>query len=436
MSMVARIFMMILAGLLGGVIMTMGNAGAGVIEVGVPPVVAGSGQVVLREALRQAQDGDTLRLSPGVHRGPIIVSKSITLMGVTKGAVIRGSGAGSVVTVKAPDVLIEGLTVTGSGLLLESQDTGIFLSKKARNARVRKNRVLNNLIGIYVWGAKDALVKDNTIEGRRDLRVNERGNGVQLWNAPGTRVVGNHIRYGRDGIFVTTSKKNSFTGNLMEDLRFAVHYMYTNSSSVRGNISRRNHLGFAIMFSKKIDVENNLSQFDRDRGILFNYANQVRVRGNAVVGGPKKCVFIYNSNKNEVSGNLFSRCAIGIHFTGGSERNQLYGNAFVENRTQVKYVGSRWVEWSHKGIGNYWSDHTAFDLNRDGVADAAYRPNDLTDQILWRFPAAKLLTNSPAIQVLKWAQGSFPALHPGGVIDSTPMMRMPANLAKHLEPNS
>ena len=33
------------------------------------------------------------------------------------------------------------------------------------------------------------------------------------------------------------------------------------------------------------------------------------------------------------------------------------GNAFVGNRTQVKYVGTRDVEWSFEGRGNYWSDH-------------------------------------------------------------------------------
>ena len=88
----------------------------------------------------------------------------------------------------------------------------------------------------------------------------------------------------------------------------------------------------------------------------------------------------------------------------------------------MKYVGTRWVEWSHEGVGNYWSDHAAFDLDGDGRADAAYRPNDLTDQIMWRYPAAKLLANSPAVSVLKWAQKSFPALHPGGVIDSAPLM--------------
>ncbi|NOZ66247.1 MAG: nitrous oxide reductase family maturation protein NosD, partial [Alphaproteobacteria bacterium] len=102
--------------------------------------------------------------------------------------------------------------------------------------------------------------------------------------------------------------------------------------------------------------------------------------------------------------------------------------AFVDNRTQVKYVGTRWLEWSKDGRGNYWSDNAAFDLNRDGIADNVYRPNDLTDQILWRYPSAKLLVNSPAVQVLRWAQAAFPALHPGGVVDSAPLMKLPKDM--------
>ena len=377
-----------------------------------------------------------LRLQNGEHKGPVTITKTVTILGADGGALIKGDGTGSVITVKAPDVVIRDIAVTGSGLLLETQDSGIFLHKTATGAKVLNTRVRDNLIGIYVWGAKDALVKDNVVTGRRDLRMNERGNGVQIWNAPGARIEGNDIRYGRDGIFVTTSKKNAFTGNVMQDLRFAVHYMYTNDSTVSDNVSRRNHLGYAIMFSKKIDVTGNLSEGDRDRGILFNYANRVSVRGNRVTAGPEKCVFIYNSNKNSLSGNLFTGCDIGVHFTGGSERNRIYGNAFVGNRTQVKYVGTRWVEWSHEGRGNYWSDHSAFDLNGDGIADTAYRPNDLTDQILWRAPAAKLLTSSPALQVLKWAQSSFPALHPGGVIDRAPLMVQPVPDVMHEGPGS
>ncbi len=31
----------------------------------------------------------------------------------------------------------------------------------------------------------------------------------------------------------------------------------------------------------------------------------------------------------------------------------------------------------------------AFDLDGDGIADTAYRPNDLIDQVLWTQPAAR-----------------------------------------------
>ncbi|HXZ15588.1 MAG TPA: nitrous oxide reductase family maturation protein NosD, partial [Roseiarcus sp.] len=61
-----------------------------------------------------------------------------------------------------------------------------------------------------------------------------------------------------------------------------------------------------------------------------------------------------------------------------------------------------------------------------------YRPNDLMDQVIWRAPAAKMLLNSPAVQVVRWAQSQFPAVHPGGVIDSAPLMapRRPSALER------
>ena len=85
--------------------------------------------------------------------------------------------------------------------------------------------------------------------------------------------------------------------------------------------------------------------------------------------GPEKCVFIYNANKNKFTDNNFENCSIGIHFTAGSEGNTMTGNAFINNRNQVKYVGTRNLDWSHEGRGNYWSDNPAFDLNGDGEPD-------------------------------------------------------------------
>jgi nitrous oxidase accessory protein len=201
--------------------------------------------------------------------------------------------------------------------------------------------------------------------------------------------------------------------------------MYANSSEVSGNVSIGNHLGYALMFSNRIRVHDNLSLRDRAHGMMLNYANNADVRGNLVRGGAEKCTFIYNAHRNVIVGNRFEGCDIGIHFTAGSERNVISGNAFIGNRNQVKYVGTRHIEWSHEGLGNYWSDHPAFDLDGDGLADGPFRPNDLMDHILWSQPAAKLLLGSPAVQLVRWSQAAFPAILPGGVVDSRPLMRAP-----------
>ncbi len=390
---------------------------AGAEEVAVPPEAG-----ALLMAIENAGAGDTLRLSENaLYEGPIEIAIPLTILG--NGATIDGLGEGSVITVTAEGVTLRGLTVLGSGSGGEGLDAGITLSKTAHGAVVEGNRVLLNLVGIDVHGAEDSLIAHNYIEGRQDRRMNDRGNGIYIWNAPGTRVVGNDVRYGRDGVFVNVSGNNEFIGNRFRDLRFAVHYMYANNSVVSGNISEGNHLGYAIMYSDRVRIEGNYSLNDRDHGIMMNYTNKGEVLNNTIRQGGEKCVFIYNAHRNRFAGNSFEGCQIGIHFTAGSERNSFSGNGFIGNRTQVKYVGSTWVEWSEDGVGNYWSDHTAYDLNADGIADTAYRPNDVMDQVLWSQPAAKSLLGSPAVQLIRWSQSAFPALLPGGVIDSAPLMQ-------------
>ncbi|MGE0162614.1 MAG: nitrous oxide reductase family maturation protein NosD [Dongiaceae bacterium] len=386
--------------------------------------IVASGQS-LQATVDAAAGGDVLVLATGRHDGPVAIDRPLTLVG-EPGARIVGSGEGSVVTVTAPDVAIRGLAIAGSGTSLERMDSGIFLEQEADRALVEGNRLETNLTGIFVHGARNAMVRGNVIVGRRDLRMNDAGNGVYVWNAPGAAVIGNDIRYGRDGIYVISSRRNTFQGNRFRDLRYAVHYMYTHDSEVAGNISIGNHAGYNIMYSDRLTVTGNLSLGDRDKGLLFNYANLSEIVGNVVRAASEKCVFLFNANKNRLRGNWFEDCDIGIHFTAGSERNLISGNAFIGNRTQVKYVGTRHLDWSDEGRGNYWSDNPAFDLDGDGLADTAYRPNDLIDEVLWVAPRAKLLINSPAVQVIRWAQAQFPALYPGGVVDSAPLMTPPA----------
>lgn len=382
-------------------------------------VVPGAG--ALAGAIAGASPGDVLILSDGAYPGPVTIDRSLTLRG-PRGAVVDGGGQGTVITVTAPEVVLEGFTVTGSGKVNADLDAGVKILKGADRVRVTGLYLTDNMHGVDIHGGHDVHVAGNVIEGRQDPRMNERGNGVYVWNSPGALVEGNDIRWGRDGIFSNTSKDSTYRGNLFRDLRFAVHFMYTHRTEVIDNISIGNHLGFAIMNSDRAVVRGNLSLGDREHGVMLNYTNNADISGNLVRGGTGKCLFIYNAHKNLVFGNRFQDCGIGIHFTAGSERNVLTGNAFLGNQEQVKYVGTRFLEWSFEGRGNYWSDHPAFDLNGDGIADGVFRPNDLMDHILWSQPAAKLLTGAPSVQLIRWSQSNFPATLPGGVVDSHPLM--------------
>lgn len=402
-------------------LLLLGMAAGGAHAV-VIPVPAGTD---LQAAIAAASPGDTLRLAAGEYAGNIVIDKPLTLEGpADRSAHIVGERKGRSVWIKAEDVTLRQLTVSRSGLSLPQMDAGVFLDRSAHRALIEHNDIIDNSVGVYVWGPQNAMVRGNRIVGNSELRLNERGNGVTIWNSPGSKILDNEISDGRDGIFSNASRQNVFSGNRFTRVRYAVHYMYTNDSEVSRNVSVDNEIAYALMFSTGLKVRDNIGVGNTSQGLMLNATQQSTIEGNVLEGG-EKCVFVYNANFNRMADNIFRHCEIGVHYTAGSEGNEITGNAFIDNQNQVKYVGTRYLEWSVTGRGNYWSDLSAFDLNGDGIGDTAYRPNGIIDQVVWRAPSARLLLNSPAVAIVRWAQTQFPAILPGGVMDSAPLMAPP-----------
>lgn len=404
--------------LLSIITLTLCNAHAADI-----PVTSGSD---LQASVNTAQAGDRLLLASGDYHGALTIDKPLALIGAQDGASrIIGDGKSHVIHVTAENVTLEHLHISGSGKKLKDMHSGIFLDKTAHHARVAHNRLTDNLFGIYIWGPEKALVEHNHIENDNTPRMTNRGNGVSLWRSPGSIVRHNDISGGRDGIFTNVSKNNLFHNNTFHDLRFGVHYMYTEESEVSANRAHDVKSAYVIMFSNHIKVLDNHAENSEEHGVMLNGVNHSEVRGNRVAG-VGKATFIYNASYNHVHENRFADSEIGIHLTAGSDHNRIHDNAFVQNKTQAMYVGTREILWadSEARRGNYWSDHSAFDLNGDGIADTPYKPNNMMDQVLWRAPSAKLLVNSPAAQLIKYAQQQFPSLMPGGVSDPYPLMHL------------
>ena len=209
--------------------------------------------------------------------------------------------------------------------------------------------------------------------------------------------------------------------------------MYTNDSEVSGNVSVGNNVGYAIMFSDRLEVTDNFSDGDRDHGLLLNYANGSEISGNLVQGrlqplerwtaaariggrmgfrpkpsfvgngpdgtrlGPEKCVFIYNANRNRFTGNGFEGCAIGIHFTAGSEGNAMAGNASIATGTRSSTSGPGTSTGPSKAAATTGAT-TRHSTSTATGSRTTLRPNDLVDRVLWTAPQAKVLINSPAVR--------------------------------------
>ncbi|EPJ43453.1 MAG: NosD protein [Osedax symbiont Rs2] len=393
----------------------------------------------LQQILDKSLPGDKVQLAKGRYFGNFVMPQSIELAG-DSGAIIDSQGAGHALVINAADSYVHHLQLQNWGSDLTTMDAAIFIAKEATNTRVEQNHISGGGFGIWVDGTRAAKVIGNQIVGNNQLRSTDRGNGIHLYNVTSAMVKDNKISSTRDGIYIESSNKNQLINNQMQDLRYGIHYMYSYHNSLINNTTINTRTGYALMQSKYLTVVNNRSINDVNYGMLLNYITYSKLQNNHISGvqnrrNPQmgkstgrglegKALFIYNSLFNEFSHNQFSDSDIGIHLTAGSENNQLFNNAFINNKTQVKYVSSRGQDWS----GNYWSDYLGWDMDGDGIGDALYEPNDNVDRLLWKFPAARLLFNSPAIRTLQWVQTQFPVLKGSGVVDSAPLMKLPEKL--------
>ncbi len=393
----------------------------------------------LTRAIAEAAPGVVITVPAGIHQVHLLLTKAITLVGAP-GAVLDGGGKGDVIRIAAHDVTLRNLTIRHSGTDLTASNAGVFIEREARHVVVASNRIEEVLFGAYLDGPADVQVLDNRISGIATLRIPDRGDGIHLWDDTGVEVKGNEISDTRDGIYIYISPHNRIVGNRMHDLRYGMHYMYSNHDLLADNFTYHTQAGYALMSSDHLQVFRNRSKDDISYGILLNYVTYSDFAGNTIrgttgqsgenaeiiPGAEGKGVFVYNSEYNSFHDNTIADCPIGIHVTAGSDQNKIYGNLFENNRVQVKYVQNVAEEWSRDGAGNYWSDYLGWDLDGNGIGDVPYRPNDGVDILLWKYPSARLLLDSPAILALRYVQRAFPVFMPPSIQDSHPLMRPPA----------
>lgn len=371
-------------------------------------------------AIERAAPRDTVLIERGRYVERLVIDKPLTLKGIDR-PTLSGDLTGDTIRVKAADVVIEGLIVTDSGGDLTAQNAGIYIQPGADRAIVRRCEIAYSLFGLWIEGVRDVEISHNRITGKRDFDSAQRGNGIQLYNTTGARIVGNDISFVRDGIYVDVSHQALFRDNRMHHARYGTHYMNSYHNVWERNESYLNRGGLALMEVRNQIVRDNVAWGNSDHGIMLHTIQDSLVENN-IVAGNDRGFFIYDAEYNKLIGNLVIDNRVGVHLWAGSTRNEVEGNDFILNQEQIRYVAARDEPWGVRH-GNYWSNYLGWDRDGNGHGDVPYEANDLVDRLSWRYPMVKLLLASPAVQTLRLIAQQFPLLRAPSVIDRLPRMR-------------
>ncbi len=374
----------------------------------------------IQAAVAHAAAGDSIRVARGHYAENLRIDKPLTLIGQGR-PTIDGRGKGDTLRVAAEDVSIEGFIIADSGADLGEQNAGIYIQPGSHRARVARCDFSYTLFGLWIEKAKDVLIEDNLITGKRDLDSSQRGNGIQLYNTTGARILRNNISFVRDAIYVDVSHDAIFRGNRMHHSRYGTHYMNSYRNLWEDNDTYYNRGGLALMEVRDQVVRNNRAWGNSDHGIMLRTIQDAVVENN-IVAGNARGFFIYDAEYNTLRGNLVVDNQVGMHVWAGSVRNVVEKNDFIANREQVKYVASKDEKWGAEN-GNHWSNYVGWDRNGDGHGDVPYEANDMVDRLSWRHPMVKLLLASPAIQTLRLIAQQFPLLRAPSIVDPKPRMR-------------
>ena len=378
----------------------------------------------LAARLAAAGPGDTIRIHPGVHQGPLVVRvPGVTLIG-PRSAVVDGGRRGTVITVAADSVTLDGFTVRGSGRLMDHDDAAVKL-ERCVGCAVRRLAVRDPLHGIYLLESHGIVIEGNDILGAADLTESARGNGIHLFSSSGNHLANNRVRATRDGIYFSFAGGNLVTGNDVTGARYGLHYMYSDDNQFEGNAFAENAAGAAVMFSKRIVLRRN--RFlrhvgHRAFGLLLQTGEDVVAEENRFEAN-LTALFLDGSLRNVFRGNVLVGNGIGIDLLASAEQNTFTGNVFRHNRTAVrKVLGSGDNDWSHEGRGNDWGDPAVYDLDRDGIGDRPYSAGDPFLTLASARPALEVYGGTLAAMALSWAEAAFPVFELPRVVDSAPLV--------------
>ncbi len=375
----------------------------------------------IQVAVSKAVDGDTVLIKKGLYKEfDIFVDKSIHIIGENN-PIIDGEKKGYVFKIQADNFTLSGLTIKNVEQSY-TKDYAAVLVMRSKNFRIENNILEQVFFGFMIEKSKYGIISNNEVSSNAQKEASS-GNGVHMWHCKNMRVEGNKVHNLRDGLYFEFVSHSFISNNTSyKNLRYGLHFMFSNNNEYHHNEFKNNGAGVAVMFSKFIKMHHNTFHFNwgtASYGLLLKEIYDGEIHHNYfeqnTIG-----INIDGCTRMNYENNHFVRNGWAIKFTGGCYLNSFMFNNFMNNSFDLSY-NSKLND--NKFEANYWSDYTGYDLDKDGIGDVPYRPVKLFSYIVNQTPETLVLLRSLFVDIINFSEKVSPVFTPDDLVDSKPIMK-------------
>ena len=385
------------------------------------PVGPGHQYKTVTRGIEAAQSGDTVLVHAGHYKEKnLIIDKSIALIG-TNYPVLDGENKYEILSITADGVVVDGLRIINSGVSNMDDISGIKIND-SKNVNIRNNILEGTFFGIYVQNSVDCIIENNrlSVSGKGEQ---QNGNGIHAWKSEGMRIIGNHITGHRDGIYLEFVTKSIIWRNQsVSNIRYGLHFMFSNDDTYVGNIFSKNGSGVSVMFSQRIKMFSNYfdeNWGDAAHGILLKEISDGYLEGNYFTKNTS-AIYMEGANRILMIRNTFENNGWALKIQASCMDVELERNNFIGNTFDVGTNGSLVL---NRFTNNYWDKYDGYDLDKDKIGDIPYRPVSMFSMIVEKYPTAMILFRTFITSLLDKTEKIIPSLTPENLIDTAPLMK-------------
>lgn len=375
----------------------------------------------VQQGLLFAADGDTVLVEPGqYHEKNIIINKTIFLIGINH-PVLNGDNKYEIISIKANGVVVDGFKIIHSGVSSIEDFAGIKIYS-CRDVVIRNNILEDTFFGIYTqYGTNCTIEKNKLVSYSKEEQ--QSGNGIHCWKADSMRIIANTVSGHRDGIYFEFVTNSIIWRNVSEkNLRYGLHFMFSNNDAYIGNVFKNNGAGVAVMFSNHVKMIHNYFEEnwgDGAYGLLLKEISDSYIETNHFVKNTAG-IFMEGASRIQVEKNVFEANGWAMKIQASCMEVTVTKNNFKSNTFDVGTNGNLVLNTFNN---NYWDKYEGYDLNRDKLGDIPYRPVSLYAMIIEQNPPAMILFRSLMTSLLDKTEKILPSLTPENLKDEHPLMK-------------